>query len=79
MHSHNETAGHQRSGPSPIRLDEVYSLADFRRRTGLGKDGIRTARRKGLRVCKCGRNHYVAGSDWFEFLSKTQADSPTGP
>ena len=75
MHSHNEPARHQRPGLTPIRLDEVYSLADFKRRTGLGKDGLRAARRKGLRICKCGRNHYVAGSDWFEFLSSTQTDS----
>jgi hypothetical protein len=52
----------------PIRIDEVYTLAEFQRRTGLGRNGIRAARRRGLPVRRCGRNHYVAGADWAGFL-----------
>lgn len=62
--------GRRLPGSLPVRLDEVYTLVDFKQRTGLGKDGIRAARRKGLRICKCGRNRYVTGSDWFAFLTK---------
>jgi len=78
VQSQTNTAGNQRSGSTPIRIDEVYTLTEFMRRTGLGKDGIRAARRKGLRICKCGRNHYVAGSEWLRFLSSIQADSQHG-
>ena len=53
---------------SPIRIDEVYTLAEFQRRTGLGRNGIRAARKRGLPVRQCGRNKYVTGSDWAGFL-----------
>lgn len=52
----------------PIRIDEIYPLAEFRKRTGLGRAAIRSARRKGLRISKHGRNRYVSGLDWAEFL-----------
>jgi hypothetical protein len=52
----------------PIRVDEVYTLTDFKKRTGLGKAGVRAARRRGLPVHQCGRNRYVSGADWAEFL-----------
>lgn len=54
----------------PIRIDEVYTLAEFQRRAGLGRAGVRTARKRGLPVKQCGRNRYVAGADWAEFLQK---------
>ncbi len=52
----------------PIRIDEVYTLAEFQLRTGLGRSGIRAARRRGLPIRQCGRNKYVAGVDWAGFL-----------
>ena len=58
----------QRNTGLPIRIDEVYTLTDFKRRTGLGKAGVRAARRRGLPVHQCGRNRYVSGADWAEFL-----------
>lgn len=54
--------------PQPIRIDEIYPLAEFQKRTGLGRAGIRSARRMGLRISKHGRNRYVSGLDWAEFL-----------
>ncbi len=60
----------------PIRTDEVYTLAEFQRRTGLGRHGIRAARRRGLPVRRCGRNHYVAGADWAEFLQTAGKANP---
>lgn len=53
---------------TPIRVDHAYSLEDFMRRTGLGRNGLRTAKRKGLSIRQCGRNRYVLGADWHEFL-----------
>lgn len=61
----------------PIRVDEVYTLAEFQRRTGLGRNGIRAARKRGLPVRQCGRNKYVAGSDWAGFLQAV-ADAACG-
>lgn len=52
----------------PIRIDEVYTLTDFQKRTGLGRAGVRAARRRGLPVHQCGRNRYVMGADWADFL-----------
>jgi hypothetical protein len=53
---------------SPIRIDEVYTLAEFQRRTGLKRNAMRTARRRGLPVRQCGRNKYVVGAEWVTFL-----------
>ncbi len=78
MHRQNEQSRNQRVGLSPIRIDEVYALTDFKQRTGLGKDGLRAARRKGLRICRCGRNRYVCGSDWLRFLSSIEAEPLSG-
>lgn len=58
---------------TPIRSDHAYSLEDFRRRTGLGRNGLRAARKKGLPIRKCGRNRYVLGADWHEFLRNQPA------
>lgn len=52
----------------PIRIDEIYSLAEFQRRTGLGRASIRSARKRGLRISKHGRKRYISGLDWQEFL-----------
>jgi hypothetical protein len=60
----------------PIRLDEVYTLAEFMRRTGLGRNGIRAARKRGLPVRQCGRNRYVAGADWAGFLQAVGKANP---
>ena len=61
----------------PIRVDEVYTLAEFQRRTGLGRNGMRTARKRGLPISQCGRNKYVAGADWAEFLRRGGKPSPS--
>lgn len=61
---------------TPIRIDEVYTLAEFQRRTGLKRNGMRTARRHGLPVRQCGRNRYVVGAEWVEFLQTAGKVSP---
>lgn len=65
---------------APIRSDHSYSLGDFQRRTGLGRNGLRSARNKGLLIRKCGRNRYVLGADWHEFLrNQPTSDDWTSP
>jgi hypothetical protein len=63
-----EDAAPQTTRAMPIRIDEVYTLSEFQRRTGLGRNGIRAARRRGLPVHKCGRNKYITGAEWAGFL-----------
>lgn len=61
-----------RSTPQVIRSDEAYSVAEFRRRAGIGDYTWRDLRRR-LRVVKIGRKQYVLGQTWLEFL-REQAD-----
>jgi hypothetical protein len=60
----------------PIRIDEVYTLKEFQQRTGLKRNGMRTARRRGLPVRQCGRNRYVVGAEWVEFLQTVTKANP---
>lgn len=71
-----EDAARKPNHALPIRIDEVYTLAEFQHRAGLGRHGIRAARKRGLPISKCGRNRYVAGADWAEFLRKAGNANP---
>lgn len=55
--------------PQVIRADEAYTVAEFRRRTGLADYALRAARAAGLRVIAVGRKRYVRGLDWLAFLA----------
>ena len=59
--------------PGVIRADEAYSVAEFRRRTGLGDYAWRQIRRK-LRVVEVGRKRFILGGDWLAFLSRVTED-----
>lgn len=58
-----------KSSPAPavdqgvIRPDHLYTFAAFQKTTGIGKAGIREARKNGLRVRYLGRQGYILGSD----------------
>jgi len=56
-----EAAGEVRSGA-------VYTLAEFRRRLGLGRKAVDEAKRRGLATVKLGKLCFVRGGDWYEFL-----------
>ncbi len=56
--------------PQVIRADEGYSVAEFRRRAGLGDYAFREVRRAGLRIIAIGKKRYVLGVDWLDFLAK---------
>ncbi len=64
----------QRRAPGVIRADEAYTVAEFRRRTGLGDFAFRAARAAGLRVIAFNKKRYVRGQDWLAFLAE-QADA----
>ena len=54
-----------------IRADESYTLEEFMRRVGKKIAGMRSARRAGLRVLREGKQTYVLGRDWIDYLLKT--------
>lgn len=45
-----------------------YPLDLFKEITGLGPQGLRDAQAQGLRVVYVGKNAFVAGDDWLDFL-----------
>lgn len=51
-----------------ISANGCYTEAEFQRLTGLGKTAIRAARRRGLIVRRVGRNNFILGRDWHDFL-----------
>lgn len=57
-----------------IRSDSIYTLDEFSRRSGLGRDGMRSARNGGLRVIRKHNRGYVKGADWFAYLEKSSHD-----
>ena len=54
----------------PIQANSVYALDDFMERDGLTRQGIRAARRAGLRVRYAHGRAFVLGGDWYEYLCK---------
>lgn len=60
---------------SVIRDDEVYPLADFLNRTGMGVKAYRRARREGLAAHDEGRRTYIVGRSWREYLERKSATS----
>jgi len=53
---------------------ESYTLREFQRRTHLGNWALRTARRRGLKVCRVGGRAYISGRDWMDYLSEHAAN-----
>lgn len=60
--------------PGVIDAPAAYTVAEFRRRTGMAQYAFRQARANGLRVVAVGKKRYVLGADWLAFLAK-QAQS----
>jgi len=52
-----------------ISADGMYTLAEIRRRLGLGIYAMREARRQGLPVRKIGRRSYVLGRDVLDYAA----------
>lgn len=53
-----------------IVRDALYKLADFSRLVGLGRDGLRRARKNGLRVLRAHGRAYIESNDWFSYLER---------
>jgi len=69
---------HQQKPPGVIRADEVYTINEFCRRSGLGDYAFRQARRDGLRVVEVGKKRFVRGADWLGYLDQIAASETNG-
>ena len=60
--------------PGVIERQHVYTLDEFRQRTGMGDAAMRTARRAGLRVVRFKNRSFVRGADFLDFLDAVARD-----
>jgi hypothetical protein len=56
------------SPPGVISVFEVYRLDEAKARLGLTDSALRAAKRRGLRLFKCGKRHYLLGDEFRRFL-----------
>ena len=56
--------------PGVIDAAQAYTIAEFRRRMGIGDFAMRQLRRDGLRVVEIGRKRFILGRSWLKFLEE---------
>lgn len=56
--------------PGAILSDALYRLDEAAARMGWGGHALRAARRRGLKIYRCGKRGYVAGKDLLDFITK---------
>lgn len=56
--------------PGVFHPQEIYTVAEFRRRAGLGQYAWRQLRQGGFPVVEVGRKLYVRGLDWCEHIDQ---------
>jgi hypothetical protein len=61
--------------PGAIFSDGLYRLDEAAARLGWGGHALRAARRRGLRIHRCGKRGYVSGADLLAFITKGGADA----
>ena len=54
--------------PGQIGSSDLYTVDEFKRRLGLNSMAVWRARRKGLRVYKLARQHYILGKDYIAYV-----------
>lgn len=54
--------------PGVIDPQRLYTFSTFSKLTGVGKAGIREARRKGLEVRYDGRGGWILGQWWIDYV-----------
>ena len=54
--------------PGLILADALYRLDEAAARMGWGGHALRAARRRGLKVHRCGKRGYVSGADLLSFV-----------
>ena len=61
--------------PGAIAPECLYRLDEAAARMGWGGHALRQARRRGLKIHRCGKRGYVAGADLLAFVTKGGADA----
>ena len=56
-----------------IRANEVYSVAEFRLKAGIG-DSLWRKVRKRITVIEMGRKRYILGRTWIKYLEKLEEE-----
>jgi hypothetical protein len=54
--------------PGVILLGAMYTLKEAKLRLGWTESALRAAKRRGLRILRCGKRGYVSGSELQRFL-----------
>ncbi len=65
--------------PGVIRADEVYTVSEFRKRSGLGDFAFRKVRQSGLRIVDVGKKRFILGTDWIKYLNEIGKDVAATP
>jgi hypothetical protein len=65
----------QYAPPGAVVADALYTLPEAAARLGWGAHAVRAARRRGLKVHRCGRRNYVLGSDLLAFVTGSPSTS----
>jgi hypothetical protein len=55
--------------PGAILSDALYRLDEAAARLGWGGHALRAARRRGLKIHRCGKRGYVSGADLLAFIT----------
>ena len=61
--------------PGAILSDALYRLDEAAARLGWGGHALRAARRRGLKIHRCGKRGYVAGAELLAFITKGGNDA----
>lgn len=69
--------GHVVKDLATVKRGECYPLPAFMGAVGLGRHGLRAARRDGLRVEYRHGRGYVLGDWWLDYLSKPTTSTGT--
>ncbi len=67
--SRSPASAEDRRPPGVVSRSEVYTLDEFKRRTGLSEAALRTARRSGLTVDYRQGRAFVRGESWYAYLA----------
>ena len=60
--------------PGVISTLEIYTLDEAKRRLRWTDSAVRSARRRGLRLIKCGKRKYLSGQELLRFLESISSE-----
>ena len=69
--------GHRTKPAGAVVEGAIYTIEEFKARVGWSEQAFRTARHSGLKVHRRGRNGFVYGGDFLEWV-RGDASTPEG-